>query len=222
MDGLKKRRPIRVFSDFDGTISAKDVGASLFNHFSSKRNSGTVQLWIEQKISSRECLWRECHYISATRQEMMEALNRIEIEAGFQDFVDLLSKHAIPLHIVSDGLDFYIDAFLSRAGFGGMDIHANKAHFVNGNLYPSFPYFARGCGYCGTCKGERVRALSSEDELTVYIGDGFSDRCAVGVADVLFARGDLVKLAQEKQVDWLPFANFYNIVDYFKANLLTE
>ncbi|MGB5139672.1 MAG: haloacid dehalogenase-like hydrolase, partial [Candidatus Zixiibacteriota bacterium] len=125
MDGLKKRRPIRVFSDFDGTISAKDVGASLFNHFSSKRNSGTVQLWIEQKISSRECLWRECHYISATRQEMMEALNRIEIEAGFQDFVDLLSKHAIPLHIVSDGLDFYIDAFLSRAGFGGMDIHAN-------------------------------------------------------------------------------------------------
>ncbi len=221
MAGVNARRPIRVFSDFDGTISSKDVGASLFNYFSGKRNSGTVRLWIEQKISSRECLWRECHYIKASRQEMIEALNRIEIEQGFREFVDLLGRHQIPLHIVSDGLDFYIDAFLSRAGHVGLDIHANKAHFVDGSLYPSFPYFAQGCGFCGTCKGERVRALSRNEELTVYIGDGFSDRCAVGVADLLFARGDLVKVAQEKSVDWLPFANFYDIINHFEINLLT-
>jgi 2-hydroxy-3-keto-5-methylthiopentenyl-1-phosphate phosphatase len=218
---IDTRRPIRVFSDFDGTISSKDVGASLFNHFSAKRNSGTVRLWIEQKISSRECLWRECHYINATRQDMLDALSRIQIEQGFREFVDLLGRHQIPLHIVSDGLDFYIDAFLSRAGYSGLDVHANKAHFVDGSLYPSFPYYAQGCGFCGTCKGERIRALSRPDELTVYIGDGFSDRCAVGVADLLFARGDLVKVAQEKSVDWLPFANFYDIINHFEVNLLT-
>ena len=220
MDRLRNR-PLRVFCDFDGTISAKDVGASLFNYFSSKRNSGTVRLWIDQKISSRECLWRECHYIKASRQEMIEALNRIEIEKGFREFVDLLGKHRIPLHIVSDGLDFYIDAFLARAGFTGLDIHANHAHFLNGNLFPSFPYYAAGCGSCGTCKGERVRALSKAGELTIYIGDGFSDRCAVGVADVLFARGDLVKVAQEKSVAWQSFADFYEIIDYFQINLLS-
>ncbi len=218
---MMSNRPIRVFSDFDGTISAKDVGASLFNHFSGKRNHGTVKLWIEQKISSRECLWRECHYIKASREEMIEALSRIEVEKGFREFVDLLGQHKIPLHICSDGLDFYIDAFLGKAGFDGLDIHANKAHFVNGSLYPSFPYYGRGCGYCGTCKGERVRSLSQTGELTVYIGDGFSDRCAVGVADILFARGDLVKLAEEKSVDWQPFADFYDVIRYFEANLLT-
>ena len=220
MDRLRNRS-LRVFCDFDGTISSKDVGASLFNYFSGKRNSGTVRLWIDQRISSRECLWRECHYIKASRQEMIEALNRIEIEKGFREFVDLLGKHRIPLHIVSDGLDFYIDAFLARAGFVNLDIHANRAHFLNGSLYPSFPYYAAGCGSCGTCKGERVQALSKDGELTIYIGDGFSDRCAVGVADVLFARGDLVKVAQEKSVAWHPFADFYEIIEYFQVNLLS-
>lgn len=217
---MTTKRPLRVFSDFDGTISAKDVGASLFNYFSDRRNSGTVKLWIEQRITSRECLWRECHYIKAGKDDMIAALNRIDIKAGFADFVTLLSARNIPLHIVSDGLDFYIDAFLSKAGFTGLDIHSNRAHFVNGSLYPSFPYFASGCGFCGTCKGERVKSLRQGGELTIYIGDGFSDRCAVGVADVLFARDDLARLAQEKSVDWVGFADFYDIIEYFNKYLL--
>ncbi len=217
---MTSQPPLRVFSDFDGTISAKDVGASLFNHFSGKRNSGTVRLWIEQKITSRECLWRECHFIKTTREEMIAALRRIAVERGFPEFVRLLTERNIPLHIVSDGLDFYIDAFLSRAGFSGLDIHSNRAHFVNGSLYPSFPHYAAGCGFCGTCKGERVRSLRRPGERTVYIGDGFSDRCAVGVADVLFARDDLVKVAQEKSVDWIGFADFYDIIEYFDKYLL--
>lgn len=221
MDRIKPNRPIRVFSDFDGTISSKDVGASLFNHFSAKKNSGTVQLWIEQKISSRECLWRECHYITASRQEMIDALNRIEIEKGFIEFVNLLNARSIPLHIVSDGLDFYIDAFLSRAGLAGLDVHSNHAHFINGSVYPSFPYFADGCGYCGTCKGERVRALSNKGETVVYIGDGFSDRCAIGAVDVLFARHDLVRLAEGKNVPYEPFADFFDIIKYFDSELLS-
>lgn len=217
---MTTRRGLRVFTDFDGTISAKDVGASLFNHFSGRRNSGTVKLWIEQKITSRECLWRECHYIASTREEMIAALHRIEVERGFGEFVALLARHEIPLHIVSDGLDFYIDAFLSRAGFAGLDIHSNRAHFINGGIISTFPYFTRGCGFCGTCKGERVRTLRQEGETTVYIGDGFSDRCAVGVADILFARDDLVQVAREKSVDWLGFADFYDIIEYFENNLL--
>ncbi len=217
---MTNRPPLRVFSDFDGTISAKDVGASLFNHFSGRRNSGTVKLWIEQKITSRECLWRECRYLNTTKEEMLAALQRIAVERGFPEFVHLLTDQSIPLHIVSDGLDFYIDAFLSRAGFPGLDIHSNRAHFINGSLYPSFPHFAAGCGFCGTCKGERVRSLRQPGEKTVYIGDGFSDRCAVGVADVLFARDDLVKVAQEKSVDWIGFADFYDIIEYFDKYLL--
>jgi 2-hydroxy-3-keto-5-methylthiopentenyl-1-phosphate phosphatase len=217
---MKKARAIRVFSDFDGTISAKDVGASLFNHFSIKKNRGTVQLWIEQKISSRECLWRECSYINASKQELLAALDRIDIRKGFPEFVSFLKTRSIPLHIVSDGLDFYIRAFLARNGFEDLDVHANNANFVNGNLYPSFPYFVKGCGFCGCCKGERIRSLSHNEELTIFIGDGFSDRCALDAADVVFARDDLEALCREKSVDCLPFADFFDVINHVEREIL--
>jgi 2-hydroxy-3-keto-5-methylthiopentenyl-1-phosphate phosphatase len=217
---MTESRAIRVFSDFDGTISAKDVGASLFNHFSSKRNRGTVQLWLEQKISSRECLWRECLYMDTPKQELLAALARIDIQKGFSEFVSFLKARSIPLHILSDGLDFYIEAFLARNGFDHLDIHANRAHFVNGSLYPSFPYFVCGCGFCGCCKGERIKSLSHDGELTIFIGDGFSDRCALGVADIVFARGDLEALCRETAVACLPFADFFDVISHIEREIL--
>jgi 2-hydroxy-3-keto-5-methylthiopentenyl-1-phosphate phosphatase len=217
---MNKPKAIRVFSDFDGTISARDVGASLFNHFSGKKNWGTVQLWLEQKISSRECLWRECSYIDASKQTLLAALDRIDIQKGFPDFVSFLKTHSIPLHILSDGLDFYIKAFLARNGLDDLDIHANCAHFVNGSLYPSFPHYARGCGFCGCCKGERINSLSHDGELTIFIGDGFSDRCALDVADVVFARGDLEALCRETAVACLPFADFFDVINHIEKEIL--
>jgi 2-hydroxy-3-keto-5-methylthiopentenyl-1-phosphate phosphatase len=217
---MKETKAIRVFSDFDGTISAKDVGASLFNHFSRKRNWGTVKLWMEQKISSRECLWRECSYLDASKQELLASSDRIEIRKGFPEFVSFLSVNSIPLHILSDGLDFYIQAFLARHGLDGLDVHANTANFVNGSLYPSFPYFVKGCGFCGCCKGERINSLSHSGELTIFIGDGFSDRCALDAADVVFARGDLESLCRDKSVDCLPFADFFDVINHMERKIL--
>jgi 2-hydroxy-3-keto-5-methylthiopentenyl-1-phosphate phosphatase len=217
---MKKARALRVFSDFDGTISAKDVGASLFNLFSKKKNWGTVQLWIEQKISSRECLWRECSYIDASKQELLAALDRIDIRKGFPEFVGFLRTHSIPLHILSDGLDFYIQAFLARYGFDDLDVHANCAHFVNGSLYPSFPNFLNGCGFCGCCKGERINSLSHNGELTIFVGDGFSDRCALNAADVVFARDDLEALCREKSVGCFPFTDFLDVINHVERKIL--
>ena len=95
-----------------------------------------------------------------------------------------------------------------------------QAEFFDRRIYPSFPHYEQGCGFCGTCKGERVKSLSSEGELRVYIGDGLSDRCALGVAVLLFARGDLARLCREKEVDYHPFDDFFDVIKYFRRNLL--
>ena len=113
---MKKTRAIRVFSDFDGTISAKDVGASLFNHFSRKRNWGTVKLWMEQKISSRECLWRECSYLDASKQELLAAMERIEIRKGFPEFVSFLKMRSIPCISCRMGWIFIFKRFWPDTG----------------------------------------------------------------------------------------------------------
>jgi 2-hydroxy-3-keto-5-methylthiopentenyl-1-phosphate phosphatase len=216
---ISKGGKIRVFCDFDGTVSFRDVGATLFNYFAGRRNHGTVKLWMEKRIDSRECLLRECSYIKASKAEMVQKLQEIDLRAGFREFHSLLTDRKVPMHLVSDGLDFYIEAFLKKSGLNHLDIHSNVAHFIDGAIYPSFPYFAQGCGFCGCCKGERIRTLSHPDELKVYVGDGYSDRCAVGAADLIFARGELVNLCQEKGVDYEPFSDFFEVIKYFEDRL---
>jgi len=210
---------VRVFLDFDGTISSRDAGAYFFNHFSSHRNRGTVKLWVDQKISSRECLWRECSFVTAGKEEILASLTPILPREGFGEFLRLMEERGYPFHILSDGLDFYIESFLERHGYGRLDIHSNKANFDNGRLYPSFPYFSLGCGLCGTCKGERIVALSQPGELRIFIGDGFSDRCALKEADLIFARADLAELCRQKEVDYIEYDDFFSVADYFRRSL---
>ncbi|MFH2054536.1 MAG: MtnX-like HAD-IB family phosphatase [bacterium] len=218
----RQPQPIRVFTDFDGTISTLDVGATLFNQFAGEANRGSVILWMKQKIDSRECLLRECAYITARREQMEARAQQIEIQPGFREFVELTRRHELPLHVCSDGLDFYIEAFFRQHGFENLDIHCNQALWLDGHVYPVFPYYEQGCGFCGTCKGERVRSLSRPGELKVYIGDGFSDRCALQAADLIFARDDLAKLCEEKGVDYQSFADFYDVIEFFQTELLPQ
>lgn len=216
------RRPIRVFTDFDGTISAQDVGATLFNEFAGEANHGSVRLWMKQKIDSRECLLRECAYVTAGRKQLEKRAREIGIKPGFLEFVELTRRQQLPLHICSDGLDFYIAAFFEEHGLAELDIHCNHALWLDGRIYPEFPYYNQGCGFCGTCKGERVRSLSAPGEFKVYIGDGFSDRCALEAADLIFARDDLARLCQEKGVDYQSFADFYDVIEFFQTELLPQ
>jgi 2,3-diketo-5-methylthio-1-phosphopentane phosphatase len=219
---MEAGRKIRVFSDFDGTVSVDDIGATLFNRFAGARNRDTVLLWMQRKIDSRECLLRECSYITASRAEMEAEVEKIALRPGFRRFLGLLHQHQVPIHLVSDGLDFYIKAFLRRLGLAHLDVHANIANFIDGRVYPEFPYAELGCGFCATCKGERVRAIAKPGEFKVYIGDGLSDRCALDAADLVFARGDFAQLCKEKGVDYVPFEEFLQVADYFRDKLFVN
>src|SRR5438876_423243 len=61
----------------------------------------------------------------------------------------------------------------------------------------AFPHRERlGCPLCGVCKGRVVDELHAAGRRVTFVGDGTSDRCAVGRAERIFAvRGS--KLAAE-------------------------
>jgi 2-hydroxy-3-keto-5-methylthiopentenyl-1-phosphate phosphatase len=51
---------IRIFTDFDGTITRRDVGDALFTHFGGSRALDAVREYIAGTISAVECFRREC------------------------------------------------------------------------------------------------------------------------------------------------------------------
>jgi len=209
-----------VLVDFDGTITRKDVGALLFNTFSGKQSQKIVSLWLKGKISSKVCLERECGLIEITKSELKKFALSQKIDEQFPAFVDLCNEKQIKLVILSDGLDFYIKLILKKYGLEDVSFYSNLLRFENGKLRPDFPYYDRGCGNCGNCKRYHLEKLKGAKQKVVYIGDGFSDRCAVQEADFVFAKNDLRKFCMKESIKHFPFRGFKDVIRIFHKSII--
>jgi 2-hydroxy-3-keto-5-methylthiopentenyl-1-phosphate phosphatase len=66
------------------------------------------------------------------------------------------------------------------------------------------------CAVCGeACKR---RALPAGGEI-VYVGDGFSDRCAALAADRVFATKGLASYLDEHGIAYEPFTDFLEVAE---------
>ena len=65
--------------------------------------------------------------------------------------------------------------------------------------------------WCGNCKRNHVLTLSADDDIIVYIGDGISDRCPVRYADIVFAKGSLIRYCQAQNVTYHEFKTFSDV-----------
>ena len=156
---MKNSKDPLVLVDFDGTITQNDVGALLFDTFSKKESRKIVSLWLKGKISSKECLERECDLIKISKSELKKFALSQKIDGRFPDFVDLCNREKLKLVILSDGLDFYIKLILKKFGLEKLPFYSNILGFEGRKLKPEFPYFDRGCGNCGNCKKYHLKNL---------------------------------------------------------------
>jgi 2-hydroxy-3-keto-5-methylthiopentenyl-1-phosphate phosphatase len=213
---MSNSKNILVLVDFDGTITQNDVGALLFQTFSGKQNHRLVSLWLKGKISSRECLEKECELIRITKSQLKKFALSQKIDEQFPAFVDLCKREKLKLVILSDGLDFYIKQILRKFGLERLPFRSNIARFDNGKLKPEFPYYDRGCGNCGNCKKYHLTNLKGAKRKVVYIGDGLSDKCAVQEADFVFAKNDLRKFCVKKKIKHYSFRDFSDVIQIFQ------
>ena len=111
-----KKPEIKIFCDFDGTISVEDIGNLFYRHFGdSQICDDAVLKWREGKISSIECLSTECRTIkNLTLEKAYEFIDQQKIDETFVDFARFCKERNLDLIIVSDGLDIYIDRILKR------------------------------------------------------------------------------------------------------------
>lgn len=203
-----------VFCDFDGTISPRDIGYSLFNHFSGGRNDELIPDWVSGALSTRDCLRAEAAMVRAEPDEIYGFLDRFDIDPGFADFLSLCRKNGAPFTILSDGLDFYIDYVLKRHGLDNLEVITNVGRLENGTIVVDFPHRNNSCKRCGCCKAERInerRERAEGETQTIFVGDGYSDICAIEAADILFANKDLEKHCIKNDIEYYGFDSFADI-----------
>ncbi|MFQ5864080.1 MAG: MtnX-like HAD-IB family phosphatase [bacterium] len=212
---------MKVFCDFDGTVAKNDVGNLLFRTFADGRCFDIVNLWKKGVISSKECLTEECRIARVTREELEHFADAQQVDPYFKEFVVYCQKNRIQVEILSDGLDFYIERILKNHGLVPMvNFRSNHLVFVNRNqIRPEFPYYEKGCGKCGNCKGYHIREARTQGKHVIYVGDGLSDRCGAKEADLVFAKRDLLKFCQQNQIPHFEFKDFGEVFNQLKKIL---
>ena len=207
-----------VYVDFDGTITSQDVGNAFFVRFGGPRCQDIVAEYRNGTLSAAECFRRETAALGVLDLEEADAfLDSQEVDSTFAGFAAYCAERKYPLTVVSDGLDYYIRRILDREGLGQLTVYANSFTTVSGRtdgnsvMNVGFPYSDEVCDRCGCCKRNILLTRSSESDCIVYIGDGYSDRCPVQYADIVFARGDLQTYCQHKNISYYLYSSFLDV-----------
>ncbi len=218
-----------IFIDFDGTITANDVGYEMFKKFTRGATEPLVQSYRRGEVNSLNCLSGECelwNIESPKVEDVREYLDSQNLRPGLGDFLKKLKEWDIKPLILSEGFDFYIDRILETHGLSDLERITNLARFEDGKLYPEFPYQKLGCGECSNCKGYHIRRLNPPISCAIYIGDGHSDYHASQAADIIFARSHLEDLLTNIKRKYYSYENFDNIRNklevIIKTGLFTE
>ncbi len=203
---------MHLFSDFDGTISIQDATDFILNRFADPEWELIEQEWKEGTIGSAECMQRQIALIRVTKQELDSALDEVSIDPDFPDFVHFCQAEGIPVTIISDGVDYFIQRILTHHGLGHLPVIANRLSISGINGHTAYrlssPYSQTNCiSAAGVCK---CRAVQSDD-MRVYIGDGRSDFCVSDKPDLVFAKGKLAEYCAQQDIAFTAYRQFGDV-----------
>jgi 2,3-diketo-5-methylthio-1-phosphopentane phosphatase len=208
---------VKVFVDFDGTISTQDVGNAFFTTFGGESCTDAIAAYKAEQLSAKDLFRREVAAIGLLHlHEAKTFLRRQEIDRSFADFVAFCRSRGIELCIVSDGLDYYITTILSQHHLDDVRFFANRLEVVperdgKARLAIAFPFDDAECTRCACCKRNIIVSTSADDDIIVYIGEGYSDRCPAQYADIVFAKDALQHFCQQKNISYFLYASFADV-----------
>lgn len=199
-----------VYVDFDGTIMPRDTTDFLLERFALPAWHDVEAEWAAGRIGSRECMARQVELLRATPEALRGAIDELTIDPTFVDFVAVCADRGIGTTIVSDGLDLVIASVLARHR---LDVRyfANRLTHTGGDRWRlDFPHAHAACAVgAGHCKCARSEAY--HDQLMVVVGDGRSDFCIAGRADLVLAKAKLLEECGRVGLPHLPFDDFEDV-----------
>ncbi len=199
-------------TDFDGTVTVTDVAALLLDEFTDDGWKQIEKVYREGKITCREALRTQFETLKGTKKEMTDFMDaNARIDPDFKPFLSYCRENEIPVRIVSEGLDFYIEHLL-RVNNIDVPFFTNKAHFEDGRIRISFPNASPKCADCGTCKLEVLKDWKDEGKKIIYAGDGMNDICPAKSCDVVFAKGDLLSHYRREGLEHIEIDGYADIM----------
>ena len=198
-----------ILCDFDGTISHDDATDVLLERYARPGWEALEAEWKANRIGSRDCMAGQVALLDADAATLDASIDALRLDAHFPAFVRAAQQAGHHLVVVSDGIDRCIRRSLARMDLPALPVISNRLEGAGPRDWRlAFPHAAASCRRgSGTCKCA-VAAWMQPRRPTLLIGDGSSDFCVAGVADLVFAKGRLIDHCLVNALPHRPIADF--------------
>jgi 2,3-diketo-5-methylthio-1-phosphopentane phosphatase len=185
---MPPRVPLIVVLDFDGTVTLKDIGDEVCDHFAPPAWRDIDARWVRGELSLPEAQRLMWALARAERAQAIAYAREVGVlRPGLDQLIERVAGAGGELWLASGGFDFYIEALLDGRLPCFARAYFNRARFDQNRIEVSFPHSELACTRCAVCKGAVCDQARARAERVIFVGDGASDRCAVGRADEIFA-----------------------------------
>ncbi len=202
-----------VLTDFDDTAAVENVAELLLNRFGDPSWHDVRRRFRDHELTLNEYQEIAFRGIVADRATMQDYVKRnAHLRPYFGELWKFCQDQGVPMAVVSQGLDFYIEALLEGNGFTNVPIYAVNTHFSAGGISYEYRYPRPGQERLGNSKGVVVERFREQGHYVVYIGDGMSDFEAADKADLLFAHRTLAEECTRSGIPFRPFEDFQGVL----------
>ena len=193
---------MQLVIDWDGTVTVRDTLLMVVERFGDPSMEAELDAALESgRMTHRAVMEAEFAAVGAPLDDVVQyVVEHAEIRPGFAE----LARGFDPL-ILSSSFHETIEPVLAREGVAAR-VRANRVDPRPEGWRIRWESDAE-CDVCGEpCK----RASLPEGEV-VYVGDGYSDRCAARAADRVFARAGLASYLEKHGVEFEPFESLFDV-----------
>ncbi len=212
-------------TDFDGTISKKDFFWHIIDKVLTEKDIEPWDDYKEGRITHFEGLNRIFRKIRLEIKDLHQLIIDIPVEECFTETMKFCLDNNINVYIISAGADYYIKLILEKLNIkNNIKIIANQSVYSpkHGLVMEKYTQEQEFYSYnYGVNKAGVIKYLKSNYKKVVFAGDGTPDYAAAKHADVVFARGDLMRQCRENNLKVYKLDSYCNVLDYLKNNNCT-
>jgi len=194
---------LRLVVDWDGTITARDSLVQVIHEFGDPALLAELEPRVGVDLTLHEEISREFQAITTPLEDVARwVVRNVEVRPGLRELAELEPV------VISAGFHELIEPVLARERVE-LQVLANRLDARPDGWVVQF----RDEAACATC-GEPCKRGSLAGEPYVYVGDGYSDRCAALAAVRIFARDSLATHLDHLGV---AYERFYDLHDVANA-----
>lgn len=193
---------MRLVLDWDGTVTEVDTLHLVLERFGDVEIYRRVEDDLGRELTLHEVIAVEFATVRAPLDEVVAfVVETARVRPGFRELVDAFAPT-----VISSGFHELIRPVLARESVEA-EVLANNVEARPDGWRVRF----RDEAVCATCGEACKRASLPGNGPVVYVGDGYSDRCAALAADRVFATDGLAGYLEARGVAFEPFADLHEV-----------